>query len=388
MTAIHKTRSAMRAFLSSEAAGGILLMIAAAGALLAANGPFAGDYRALVERDLFGWSLRHVVNDGLMSLFFLLVGLEIKREFLDGHLARWSDRALPLIAAAGGMLVPAMIYLALVDGTPELARGWAIPAATDIAFAIGVLALLGPRVPTALRMLLATIAIADDLGAVVIIALAYTGSIDGIALLVASKLLVVMFVLNRLGVRRLWPYLLLAAGLWLAVLRSGVHPTVAGVLAAALIPLRQTPAAPEASDSPLHRLEHALAPWVAFGVVPLFGFVNAGVTLTTASLLTPLSLAIAAALFLGKQVGVYTSLRIAILLGLGQRPGNASWLQLYGIALLCGVGFTMSLFIGGLAFADPAFADEVKLGVLGGSLLSALTGYGLLRIASPRPAGR
>lgn len=377
-----KPVGALRAFLNHEAAGGLVLMGSAALALLLVNSGWASAYGAL--RDLAlpgGWSLQHLVNDGLMSLFFLLVGLEIKREFRDGHLARWSDRALPLAAAAGGMVAPALVYLAVVGGDRALHPGWAIPAATDIAFAIGVLALLGKRVPASLRIFLATVAIADDLGAVTIIALAYTAKINGIALLFASKFLILMLILNRLGVKRLWPYLLLAVGLWGAVYASGVHATIAGVLTAFAIPLRATPAAPDAVDSPLHRLEHALSPWVAFGVVPLFGFVNAGVALGDVSPLAPLPLAIAAGLFLGKQVGIFTSLRIALHLGIAQRPAGASWAQVYGVALLCGIGFTMSLFIGGLAFADPAQLDAVKVGVLGGSLLSALVGYGVLRIA-------
>lgn len=377
-----KPIGALRAFLNHEASGGLVLMASAALALLLANSGWASAYGAVRDLALLGgWSLQHLVNDGLMSLFFLLVGLEIKREFRDGHLARWSDRALPLVAAAGGMLVPALVYLAVVGGDRALHPGWAIPAATDIAFAIGVLALLGKRVPASLRIFLATVAIADDLGAVAIIALAYTAKLNGIALLFASKFLILMLILNRLGVKRLWPYLLLAVGLWGAVYASGVHATIAGVLTAFAIPLRATPAAPDAADSPLHRLEHALSPWVAYGVVPLFGFVNAGVALGGISPLAPLPLAIAAGLFLGKQVGIFTSLRIALHLGIAQRPAGASWAQVYGVALLCGIGFTMSLFIGGLAFADPEQLDAVKVGVLGGSLLSALVGYGVLRIA-------
>lgn len=389
MKPIRRARSALREFLRNEASGGIVLMLASAFALLLANSPFAEAYFDLLDFKLFGWTIHHIVNDALMALFFLLVGLEIKREFLDGHLARWSDRALPLIAAAGGMLVPALVYLAVVDGDPVLARGWAIPAATDIAFAIGVLAILGRAVPGSLRIFLTTVAIADDLGAVAIIALAYTASISGPALLAAGAIMAVMFLMNRNGVRQLWPYLLCAAALWVAVLLSGVHATVAGVLAATAIPIRITPAAPDAEDSPLHRLEHGLSPWVAYGIVPVFGFANAGVSFDGVGLdglLAPLPLAIAAGLFLGKQVGVFTSIRLAVLLRLGVRPAGASWAQIYGVALLCGIGFTMSLFIGGLAFTDAVLADEVKIGVLGGSLLSALAGYGLLRVsAKPVP---
>ncbi len=375
----------MRQFLDNEASGGIVLMFGAALALVMANSALADAYFGLLGTKLFGWTLHHFINDALMSLFFLLVGLDIKREFLDGHMARWSDRALPLIAAAGGMAVPALVYLAVAGSHPGLARGWAIPAATDIAFAIGVLALLGRRVPGSLRIFLTTVAIADDLGAVVIIALAYTAAISGPALLGAAMIMVAMFLLNRGGVMLLWPYLVLAVALWAAVLLSGVHPTVAGVLAATAIPLRPSPAAPDAEDSPLHRLEHGLSPWVAFGIVPLFGFANAGIDLRAIGLDTltaPLPLGIALGLLLGKQIGVFASIRIAIALKLGVRPSGASWSQVYGVALLCGIGFTMSLFIGGLAFVDPLHGNAVRIGVLGGSLLSALAGYAWLRFAA------
>ena len=383
---IRRARSAMREFLRNEASGGIGLMIAAALGLILANSPMSADYFGLLHARLLGWSVQHIINDALMALFFLLVGLEIKREFVDGHLARWSDRALPLIAAAGGMAAPALVYLAIVSGEAGLARGWAIPAATDIAFAIGVLALLGRRVPGSLRIFLATVAIADDLGAVMIIAFAYTATISGPGLLSVAAILGAMLLLNHLGVRALAAYLVLAAALWIAVLLSGVHATVAGVLTAIAIPIRPTPGAPDAEDSPLHRLEHALSPWVAFVIVPLFGFANAGVDLrgvNAATLFAPLPLAIAAGLFFGKQVGIFVSIRLAIALRLGVRPTGASWAQVYGVALLCGIGFTMSLFIGGLAFADPVHHEAVKIGVLGGSLLSALAGYAWLRIAGP-----
>ena len=388
MILLKRPRSALRDFLRSEASGGILLMGAAALALVVANGPLADGYFSTLHVMIGPMSLAHWINDGLMSLFFLLVGLEIKREFLDGHLSTWSDRALPALAAAAGMICPAVIYLAIAGSTPGLARGWAIPAATDIAFAIGVMALLGKRVPASLKLFLTTVAIVDDMGAVAVIALAYTSQIKGAALLAAGIVMGMMFVLNRIGVKRLWPYLLLAALLWLAVLLSGVHATIAGVLAASLIPIRATPGAPDSAESPLHRLEHGLHGWVAYLVVPLFGFANAGVSLAglgVEHVLAPLPLAVAGGLFLGKQLGVFLTLRLCALFGLAKRPSGATWVQTYGMCLLCGIGFTMSLFVGALAFSDPVLVDEVKIGVLGGSMVSALAGFVVLRLAASPP---
>ncbi|KRB79703.1 sodium:proton antiporter [Sphingomonas sp. Root710] len=372
-------QSAIRAFLRTEAGGGIVLIMTAATALVAANSPAAELYFGLLHKKAGPLSLLHWINDALMALFFLLVGLEIKREFVGGHLASWSDRLLPFLAAAAGMAVPALVYTAFTGGTPGLARGWAIPTATDIAFAIGVLALLGSRAPASLKLFLTTVAIVDDMGAVAIIALAYTPAINGAALLAAAIIFAAMLGLGRLGVRRLPPYLLLAAALWGAVLLSGVHATIAGVLAAFAIPIGS------GDRSPLHRLEHALHPWVAFGIVPLFGFANAGVSFAgvgLADIVRPLPLGIALGLFLGKQLGIFGSVRLAVALGIAQRPNGATWVQVYGVALLCGIGFTMSLFIGGLAFHDPLLGDEVKIGVLGGSLLSAICGYVLLRFSA------
>ena len=382
---MNKVRpSILRDFLRSEAAGGILLMLAAALAMLVANSPLADSYFHSLHVYAGPLSLLHWINDGLMALFFLLVGLEIKREFAGGQLSSWSDRALPMIAAAGGMAVPALVYLAIAGGTPGLARGWAIPAATDIAFAIGVMALLGKRVPTSLKLFLVTVAIVDDMGAVAIIALAYTDDINGLALLASLAIMAGMLALNRMGVSRLAPYLALAALLWLTVLLSGVHATIAGVLSAMFIPLRAGPSAPEGMESPLHRLEHALQPWVAYAIVPIFGFANAGVSFAgigVEHLLAPLPLGVAAGLFLGKQIGVFGALWGCIRLGLGPKPANANWVQIYAVCMLCGIGFTMSLFIGGLAFTDPLLMDEVKIGVLGGSLLSAIAGFLILRMA-------
>ncbi|MBO9621951.1 MAG: Na+/H+ antiporter NhaA [Sphingomonas sp.] len=392
-----RPRSARRDFLHSEAAGGIALIAAAALAMLVANLPgLAPGYFDLLHWETgpaisprYGpMTVHRWINDAAMAVFFLLVGLEIKREFVDGRLASWRHRRLPVIAAAAGMAVPALFYLGVTHATPGLADGWAIPAATDIAFAIGVMALLGKRVPTSLKLFLTTVAIVDDMGSVAIIALAYTDRIDTLALGMAALVLLAMHVLGRSGVTRLSVYLALAALLWLFVFRSGVHATIAGVAAAMMIPIRRTPGAPDARDSPLHRLEHALHPWSAFLIVPLFGFANAGLPLaglTAATLLEPLPLGVALGLFLGKQIGVFAAMWIAHRTGFACRPAWASWPQVHGMAILAGIGFTMSLFIGGLAFpGDEALIAKVKVGVLAGSILSALAGYAVLRFAPPR----
>ena len=390
---IKPVRSALREFLRSEAAGGIILMMVAALAIVVANSPLAESYFHLIHAvtgpeltpKLGPMTVHLWINDALMAVFFLLVGLEIKREFVDGHLSTWADRRLPVIAAAAGMLVPAIVYLAVASGDPALVRGWAIPAATDIAFAIGVLALLGSRAPASLKLFLTTVAIVDDMGAVAIIAVFYTAELNMQALALSGLLWLAMMTLNRLRVFQLWPYLILAALLWYVTLLSGVHATIAGVMAAFAIPLRRTLAAPDAEDSPLHRLEHALAKPVAFVIVPLFGFANAGVSLNgvgAGDLLAPLPLGIALGLFLGKQLGIFASIWLAVKLRLAARPKDASWTQVYGVSLLCGIGFTMSLFIGGLAFTDASKGDAVKIGVLIGSLASALCGYVLLRLAA------
>ena len=382
-------RSALRDFLSSEAAGGLVLMAAAALAMLIANSPLADPYHDALHAHFGAITPHLVINDGLMAVFFLFVGLEIKREFVDGRLATWRQRRLPMIAAAAGMVVPAIVYLAIAGGVPGLARGWAIPAATDIAFAIGVLALLGRRAPASLKLFLLTVAIVDDLGSVIIIALAYTASINSLALGTAAVIWLLMYGLGKRGVVRLWPYLILAACLWYAVLLSGVHATVAGVLAAAAIPLVATPGTPDDAGSPLHRLEHGLAPWVAFAIVPLFGFANAGVSLEGIGidqLLAPLPLAVAAGLLLGKQAGIFSAVWLCVRVGIASRLRGATWLQLYAVALLCGIGFTMSLFIGALAFPErPELVEEAKLGVILGSLLSALAGWAILRFAPLHP---
>ncbi|MBA3676129.1 MAG: Na+/H+ antiporter NhaA [Sphingosinicella sp.] len=387
--------SALRHLLNSEAAGGILLMGAAALALIVANSPLHQLYHHWLHAEIGGTLSPRIgpmtahlwINDGLMAIFFLLVGLEIKRELVDGRLVTAKQRRLPFIAAAAGMAAPAFIYLIAAGSDPGLANGWAIPAATDIAFAIGVLALLGSRAPTSLKLFLTTVAIVDDMGAVAIIALVYTADIDLLALAAAAAILILLFGLNRRGVRSLPVYLIGAAFLWYAILLSGVHATVAGVLAALVIPVVKTPGAPDAPDSPLHRLEHALSPWVGFLIIPLFGFANAGVTLEgigAAQFFAPLPLGIAAGLFIGKQIGIFGAIYLAVKFGLAVRLRGATWLQIYGVSLLCGIGFTMSLFIGALAFpANPEWVEEAKLGVLLGSIASALAGYAILRIAPP-----
>ncbi|MGV1682086.1 Na+/H+ antiporter NhaA [Sphingopyxis sp. NJF-3] len=390
-------RSALRDFLESESAGGMLLILAAALAMIVANSPLGALYHDAIHAvtgpaltDKLGPMTVHLwINDGLMAIFFLLVGLEIKREFVDGRLASWDRRRLPMIAAAAGMAVPAILYMLFAGSEPGLAQGWAIPAATDIAFAIGVLALLGKRAPTSLKLFLVTVAIVDDMGAVAIIALFYTAKINLAALAAAAGLLGVMFALNRAGVRRLTVYLLVFALLWYAMLLSGVHATIAGVLAAMAIPFEATPGAPDSAASPLHRLEHALHPWVAFGIVPLFGFANAGVDiggLTADQIFAPLPLGIAAGLFLGKQIGIFGSVWLSVRFGIAGRLRGATWLQVYGVALLCGIGFTMSLFIGGLAFpGNVLLVEEAKIGILMGSLVAALAGFAVLRFAPPHP---
>ncbi|MBX3595381.1 Na+/H+ antiporter NhaA [Sphingomonas sp.] len=393
------TVSALRDFVQSEAAGGIVLIVAAALAMLVANLPgISESYFHLLHAETgptisskYGPMTVHLwVNDGLMAIFFLFVGLEIKREFVDGRLASWEHRRLPVVAAAAGMVGPAVVYLAITGFNGPLTNGWAIPAATDIAFAIGVLALLGSRAPASLKLFLTTVAIVDDMGAVAIIALVYTKELGSLALAMGALVLATMYVLNRSGVRRLWPYLGLGLLLWYFVFLSGVHATIAGVLTAMMVPVTKTPGAPDSAESPLHVLEHALAPWVAYLIVPLFGFANAGVSLSGMSpaiLLAPLPLGIAAGLFVGKQVGIFGSIWVAQRTGFAKKPGGASWTQLYGVAILAGIGFTMSLFIGGLAFpGNEALIDEVKIGVLSGSVLSAMLGFLVLRFAATKKA--
>ncbi|MEN5275962.1 Na+/H+ antiporter NhaA [Brucella sp. TWI432] len=380
--------SIMRRFLDSESSGGIVLMAAAALALIVANTPFSSAYFDALHFYIGPLSLAHWINDALMAIFFLLVGLEIKREFLDGQLASWPNRILPGIAAAGGVIVPALIFVAFNYGDAEKVHGWAVPSATDIAFALGVLSLLGPRVPTSLKVFLATLAILDDLAAVIIIAVFYTAEISMPYLGAAFATAAVMFAMNRFGVAKLLPYLIGAAVLWFFVLNSGVHATVAGVVAALMIPLKPGKAKPDDMSSPLHQLEHALAKPVSFIIVPIFGFANAGISftgMTPSIIFDTLPLGIMLGLFVGKQIGVFGAAWLAIKTGLAQKPMGASWGQLYGVAILCGIGFTMSIFIGLLSFPSEFLQAETKIGVLTGSALSAICGYFLLRmLAKPQ----
>ncbi|MCD2180475.1 Na+/H+ antiporter NhaA [Rhizobium sp. GN54] len=374
-----RIQSTLRQFLDAEASGGIVLMTVAALAILTANSALQDDYFRLLHVYIGPMSLQHWINDALMALFFLLVGLEIKREMLDGQLSSWSRRILPGAAAAGGMLFPALVYLSFNWNDPASARGWAIPTATDIAFALGVISLFGSRVPASLKIFLAALAIIDDLGAVIVIALFYTAELDVVALGGAAIVLAALFGLNRMRVQTLSPYLAFGAVLWLLVFASGVHATLAGVMLALAIPLKLTPGTPEATpaESPLHRLEHALQKPVAFLIVPVFGFANAGVSFAgvSASLFSePLTMGVAAGLLLGKLIGVLGVVALLVRLGVANLPAMASWGQMTGVALLCGIGFTMSLFIGLLAFDEPAVQDKVKLGILLGSAVSGMLG--------------
>ena len=385
----------LRQFLQLESTGGIILLIAAIFAMLCDNTFLAPFYRGILEMPL-GVTLGPLglvkplllwINDGLMAVFFFLVGLEIKREILGGELSTPSQAALPGIAALGGMAVPALVYFLINRESPEYLGGWAIPAATDIVFALAVLTLLGNRVPPSLKIFLLALAIIDDLGAIIIIAIFYTADLSLLSLGLACVGGVGLLVLNRSGVRNITPYVLIGIFIWVCVLKSGVHATLAGVAVALFIPYR---GAGDPEHSPLRRAEHGLHPWVSFGVMPIFAFANAGVNLSELSLQSlthSLTLGIALGLFLGKQVGVLLAVWAGVALGLCRRPSGASWSELYGVALLTGIGFTMSLFIGGLAFPDPALAAEVRLGVLAGSFASAIAGYLMLRfVARPSEA--
>ncbi len=382
----------IREFLRLEAAGGIILIIASVFAMILANSPLGTFYTSFIEtpveirigaleiaKPLLLW-----VNDGLMAIFFFLVGLEIKREVLEGELASPSRIALPAFGAIGGMACPALIYTYLNWDNATNLNGWAIPAATDIAFALGVLALLGSRVPITLKILLTAIAIIDDLGAIIIIALFYTSNLSIEALATGLVPIIGLIVINRLKVASLAPYILLGIFLWVCVLKSGVHATLAGVIAAFAIPLKPVD---ESGVSLLKHVEHALHPWVAYAILPVFAFANAGVSFTgigIESFTEPVKLGISAGLFLGNQIGVFSMMFLCIKLSLAPMPQGISWAQLYGVSALCGIGFTMSLFIGSLAFEHTDFDVPIRLGVLTGSFLSACLGYFIVRVSTPK----
>jgi NhaA family Na+:H+ antiporter len=390
--------NAMRDFLRLESASGILLVIAGVIAMIAANTSLADAYQALLQMPIklqvgtfaLDKTLLIWINDLLMAIFFLLVGLEIKREIVAGELSDRAKVALPAVAALGGMVVPAAIYAALNWHDPAGLRGWAIPSATDIAFALGVLSLFGDRVPVGLKIFLMTLAVLDDLGAIVIIALFYTSDLSVYALALAGIAVAALLALNRSGVMRIAPYILVGAALWLFVLKSGVHATLAGVVAALFIPGRDPD---HAGHPPSSRLEHSLHPWVAFGILPVFAFANAGVNLEGLSLrdlLNPIPLGILLGLFVGKQVGVFAFAWVAVKSGIARLPEGVNFKHVYGAAILCGIGFTMSLFIGMLAFENAASAEVIvtdRLGILAGTLLSAIAGSIVLHAVLPRGKG-
>ena len=377
-------------FFKLEAASGLVLLISAAIALIISNSNFSSLYFETLQSYLFiginniglKMSLHHWINDALMAVFFFFVTLEIKREFINGELSSPKQALLPIIAAIGGMLVPALIYIYINFGNGDTINGWAIPSATDIAFSLGVLSLLGSRVPISLKVFLTALAIIDDLGAIIIIAFFYAGdlSIQYLSLLLLT--FIALLILNKSGVKKFLPYLILGLILWFFTYQSGVHATISGVLLATVIPHRKK----NKEYSLLTKIEHNISSYVAFGIMPLFAFANAGVSLggiNLESLLSPVPLGIVLGLFVGKQIGVFLFSIIAIKLKIAQMPNNANWMSFYGVGILAGIGFTMSLFIGNLAFVENIeYIDSVKIGVLTGSLLSTLVGYGLLLLTS------
>ncbi len=379
-----------------EAKAGLALMAAAVLAMIVANSPLSAMYNDVLHSKLslgiaplaLSKDVLHWINDGLMAIFFFVVGLEIKREVAIGALSNRKTAMLPVIAAIGGMIVPAMIYVAVNWGDQSALRGWAIPAATDIAFAVGVLALLGNRVPVSLKIFLLALAIIDDLGAIIIIALFYSANLSWMSLLLAAAGLLVLWGFNRSNITNVWPYIIVGLVVWLCVVKSGVHATIAGVATALMIPIA---GARGTTARPLEALEHALVPWVSFAIVPIFAFANAGVSLhgvSPANLLAPVPLGIALGLFLGKAVGIYGFARTAISAGFSEMPKGASHAQLFGVAVIGGIGFTMSLFIGTLAFPDPSRAADLRIGVLTGSILSAVAGYLILSQCHSRTVKR
>jgi NhaA family Na+:H+ antiporter len=389
-------QSMIRNFLKLESAAGIILMVAATLAMIAANSPAASWYihfldipvevrigNLEVAKPLFLW-----VNDGLMAIFFFLVGLELKREVLEGELSKPANVLLPALGAIGGIVVPVAIFVWFNAGDAEAMRGWAIPAATDIAFTLGILMLLGNRVPISLKIFLVSLAIFDDIGAIVIIAIFYTSDLSVQALSVAAVCLVVLSFMSWRGVSQVASYILVGVVMWLAVLKSGVHATLAGVALAAFIPMRDSR---DSSKSPLRMLEHDLHSVVAYGVLPMFAFVNGGIDLagvSIESMMHSVPLGIATGLFVGKQVGIFLLCFLAIKLGLARMPEGANWGSLYGVSVLCGVGFTMSLFVGSLAFENVLFSPEQvfdeRLGIIVGSILSAVVGFFVLHMALPK----
>ena len=383
-------------FLHHEAAGGIALCLAAVVALMLANSPVTDGYAALLDTRLtagFGVlslekTLSHWINDGLMAIFFFVVGLEIKRELVIGELSTAKRAALPFAAALGGMIAPALIYLFVNRDVPQAVNGWAIPCATDIAFAVGVLALAGSRVPASLKVFLLALAIIDDLGAIIIIAIFYTADLSVTALALAAVGIAVLGALNHSGVTKITPYVLAGFFVWLCVLKSGVHATLAGVVTALAIPLAGPDGDTESASAPLNWLQHLLHPWVTFVVLPLFALANAGVPLaglTLGSLSDAIPLGIILGLVIGKPLGIFTFSYAIVRAGLAERPDQSNWAQVFGVGALAGIGFTMSLFIGMLAFPEPEHAASIRLGVLAGSIVSAFVGALILQRATPRP---
>ena len=379
-------------FFKLEAASGLVLLIAAIIALVVSNSIFSELYFSTLEHYLFiginnfglKLSVHHWINDLLMAIFFFFVTLEIKREFIQGELSNLKKALLPIIGAVGGMLIPALFYVVINFGNTETLNGWAIPSATDIAFSLGVLSLLGSRVPISLKIFLTALAIIDDLGAILIIAFFYSGdlSISYLSLILISYIF--LLILNKVGVKKFLPYLLIGSFMWFFTYKSGIHATIAGVLLASTIPHRVK----EKDFSLLIKLEHAISPYVAFMIMPVFAFANAGVSLgglSLSSLMQPVPLGILLGLFVGKQVGVMIFSFIAVKSGAAEMPNNSSWLSLYGVSVLTGIGFTMSLFVGNLAFAENIqYIDGVKIGVLAGSLLSTLLGYFILLFSTKK----
>ena len=381
-----------RWFFKLEAASGLVLLISAILALIISNSSFSYLYFETLEKYIFfGFnnfglklSVLHWINDVLMAIFFFFVTLEIKREFIQGELSNIKQAILPIIAAVGGMLVPALIYIYINLGNTETLNGWAIPSATDIAFSLGILSLLGSRVPISLKVFLTALAIIDDLGAIVIIAFFYSGDLSIFYLTMMLLSFIALLVLNKFGFKTFFPYLIIGIALWHFTHESGIHATIAGVLLACTIPHRKK----EKDFSLLVKIEHAISPYVAFGIMPLFAFANAGVSLegiSFSSLLLPVPLGILLGLFIGKQLGVFLFSYVSIKFGFAQMPNNSNWFTLYGVGVLTGIGFTMSLFVGNLAFIDNTqYIDGVKLGVLSGSLLSTLFGYFLILSTSKK----